>query len=73
MKSKKNLLILALVSLFLIFTTSCAVIQPHHRSKGVIIHSNPRGKSSQGHMKKQSGEKSAKPYAPGKMKKNKRK
>ncbi|MDP2338072.1 MAG: hypothetical protein Q8N05_16825 [Bacteroidota bacterium] len=73
MKTKKHLLILLLLSVFLIFGTGCTIIHPQHRSRGVIIHSNPSGRIPPGQMKKMTGEKSAKQYAPGQVKKHKRK
>jgi hypothetical protein len=74
MKTKNQFLILFLVSLFLIFGTSCTVIRPqhHHPSGTVIIHSNPSGKIPPGQMKKATGAKSAKQYAPGQAKKHKK-
>lgn len=73
MKSKNQILILLLVSVFLIFVTGCVAIHPQHRSRGVIISANPNGKIPPGQMKKMTGEKSAKQYAPGQVKKHKRK
>jgi len=73
MKTKKNLLVLLLFSVFLIFGSGCTVIRPHHHpSKTVIIHSNRSGRIPPGQMKKITGAKSAKQYAPGQQKKHKR-
>lgn len=72
MKTTKHLLILLLLSAFLIFGTGCAVLHPQHRSKGVITHSNPRGKTFKKHTKKYSGVKSSQQFAPGKVKKHKK-
>jgi hypothetical protein len=73
MKTKKHLLILFLVSVFLIIGNSCTVVRPqyHHPSRTVIVHPNPSGKVPPGQMKKMTGEKSAKHYAPGQKKKHK--
>ena len=73
MKSKNQILILLLVSAFLIFVTGCVAIVPQQRSRGVIINANPNGKIPPGQMKKMTGAKSAKQYAPGQQKKYKKK
>lgn len=72
MKTKKHLLILLLLSVFLVFGTGCTVVRPHyhHPSRTVIIQSNPNGKVPPGQMKKMTGAKSAKQYAPGQQKKH---
>lgn len=75
MKIQKHFLVLILVSVFLVFGSGCTVIRPqqHHRpSRTVIIHSNPNGKIPPGQMKKMTGAKSAKHYAPGQQKKHKK-
>jgi hypothetical protein len=75
MKTQRHFLVLFLVSVFLVFGTSCAVIRPQHPprpSKTVIIHSNPNGKIPPGQIKKMTGAKSAKQYAPGQQKKHKK-
>jgi len=71
MKTKKHLLILFLVSVFLIIGNSCTIVRPgyRHPSRTVIIHSNPSGNVPPGQMKKMTGAKSAKQYAPGQVKK----
>jgi len=71
MKTKKSILFLFLISAFLILGTSCTIVRPgyHHPSRTVIIHSNPNGKVPPGQMKKATGAKSAKHYAPGQVKK----
>ena len=73
MKTKKQTLILFLVFAFLIIGSSCTIIRPayHHPSRTVIISTNPSGKIPPGQMKKATGAKSAKAYAPGQNKKNK--
>ena len=74
MKTQRHFLILFLVSVFLVFGTGCMVIRPQHHprpSRTVIIHSNPSGKIPPGQMKKATGAKSAKHYAPGQQKANK--
>lgn len=70
---KKHTLILLLLSGFFIFGTGCTVIRPHHQPRTVIIHSNSGGRIPPGQMKKMTGAKSAKQYAPGQQKKHKRK
>jgi len=74
MKTKKQTLILFLVSAFLIIGSSCTIIRPgyHHPSRTVIIRTNPNGKVPPGQMKKATGAKSAKDYAPGQQKKHKK-
>jgi hypothetical protein len=74
MKPRNQFRILFLISSFLILETSCAIVQPgyHHPSRTVIIRTNPNGKVPPGQMKKVTGEKSAKDYAPGQVKKHKR-
>jgi len=71
MKTKNQILILFLISAFLILGTSCTIVRPgyHHPSRTVIIHTNPNGKIPPGQMKKMTGAKSAKEYAPGQQKK----
>lgn len=71
MKTKNQILILFLISAFLILGTSCTIVRPghHHPSRTVIIHPNPSGKIPPGQMKKLTGAKSAKQYAPGQVKK----
>lgn len=73
MKTKNQILILFLISAFLILGTSCTIVRPgyYHPSRTVIIHTNPSGKVPPGQMKKMTGEKSAKNYAPGQQKKYK--
>lgn len=74
MKARKSLFIIALIAVFLISATSCRVFRPHyHHPSTVIIHSNPNGKIPPGQLKKVTGEKSAKKYAPGQNKKGKKK
>ena len=74
MKTKNQILILFLISAFLILGNSCTMVRPgyHYPSRTVIIHTNPTGKVPPGHMKKMTGEKSAKKYAPGQQKKHKK-
>ena len=73
MNPTKHLLILLLFSVFLVFGSGCTVIKPQQRSKGVVIQSNRSGHIPPGQMKKLTGAKSAKQYAPGQQKKHKRK
>jgi hypothetical protein len=74
MKVQKLLLNLILVSVFLVFGTSCTIIRPNHQhpSRTVIIKTNGNGKIPPGQMKKATGAKNAKQYAPGQVKKNKK-
>jgi len=74
MKTKNQILILFLISAFLILGNSCTIIRPgyHHPSRTVIVHTNPNGKIPPGQMKKITGAKSAKQYAPGQQKKHKK-
>ncbi len=68
MKSKKHIFATLLVSALLIASTSCrTVIIPVHNRK--VVHTNAHGKVPPGQMKKVTGEKSAKRYAPGQRKK----
>lgn len=69
----KHLLILLLFSVFLVFGSGCTITKPQQRSKGVVIQSNRSGHIPPGQMKKMTGAKSAKQYAPGQQKKHKRK
>lgn len=74
MKTKKAILFLFLISTFLILGTSCTIVRPgyHHPTRTVIIRTNPNGKIPPGQMKKVTGAKSAKNYAPGQTKKHKK-
>ena len=74
MKTKKQILFFFLISAFLILGNSCTMVRPayHHPSRTVIVRTNPNGKVPPGHMKKMTGEKSAKHYAPGHNKKHKK-
>jgi hypothetical protein len=74
MKTKKQLISFLFFSVFLIFGTGCAIVQPgyHHPSRTVILRTNPTGKIPPGQMKKMTGEKSARDYAPGQVKKHKK-
>jgi hypothetical protein len=74
MKTKKQFLILFLISAFLVLGTSCMIVRPgyNHPSRTVFIRTNPNGKIPPGQMKKMTGEKSAKKYAPGQVKKQKK-
>jgi hypothetical protein len=73
MKTQKLVILLFSFVLIFVFTSGCRVIQPKHRSKTVIIQTNPNGKIPPGQLKKVTGEKSAKKYAPGQNKKPKKK
>lgn len=70
MKIKKHFFTLLLLSVFLVFGTGCAVIVPGHRSH--TPHYSSKNKMPPGQMKKLTGAKSAKQYAPGQNKKNKK-
>jgi len=73
MKTNKSIFTLLLIAIFLVSATGCRVVRPHHhRSKTVIIAPNPSGKVPPGQVKKATGAKSAKEYAPGQNKKKKR-
>jgi len=74
MKTKNQILILFLISAFLFLGTGCTIVRPqyHHPSRTVIIQTNPNGKIPPGQMKKMTGAKSAKQYAPGQVKKQKK-
>lgn len=74
MKTKNQILILFLISVFLILGTGCTIIRPgyYHPTRTVIIQTNPNGKIPPGQMKKATGAKSAKQYAPGQQKKHKK-
>ncbi|HAQ20799.1 MAG TPA: hypothetical protein DCR40_16435 [Prolixibacteraceae bacterium] len=71
MKTKKQFLILLLISVFLILGASCKIARVgyYHPTRTVILQTNPNGKMPPGHMKKATGAKSAKQYAPGQVKK----
>jgi hypothetical protein len=73
MKKKKNLLLLLVLSAFLIMGAGCRTIHPRYHSRGQVISTKPHGKVPPGQMKKLTGAKSAKAYAPGQQKKHKRK
>lgn len=72
MKTKKNFLLLLALSVFLLFGSSCVVYRGHSHPRGQVISSKPYGKVPPGQMKKMTGAKSAKAYAPGQQKKHKR-
>ena len=74
MKTKNQILILFLISAFLILGTSCKIARVgyYHPTRTVIIKTNPNGKIPPGQMKKATGAKSAKQYAPGQQKKQKK-
>jgi hypothetical protein len=74
MKTKNQILILFLISAFLILGTGCTIVRPgyYHPTRTVIIQTNPNGKIPPGQMKKATGAKSAKQYAPGQNKKQKK-
>jgi len=74
MKTKKQFLILLLISVFLILGTSCKITRVgyYHPTRTVILQTNPNSKIPPGKMKKKTGAKSAKQYAPGQQKKHKK-
>jgi len=67
---KKHYLIVLVLSVFLLFGTSCAVYVPHQHTRQQVIYTRPSGKIPPGQMKKMTGAKSAKAYAPGQVKKH---
>jgi len=69
MRTKNYLIIILLFAVFVFFGTGCKSYQKLRHPKGVIIESRPAGKKPPGQMKKLTGEKSAKNYAPGQTKK----
>lgn len=71
---KTQRLVILIVSFALIFTfaSGCRVVQPKYRTNAVIIQTNPNGKIPPGQIKKATGAKSAKNYAPGQNKKGKK-
>jgi hypothetical protein len=73
MKTNNQILILFLISAFLILGTSCKIARVgyYHPTRTVILQTNPNGKIPPGQMKKTTGAKSAKKYAPGQQKKHK--
>jgi flagellar basal body-associated protein FliL len=71
MKTKSSLFLIILIVIFLIPVAGCKVVHPHSHSKSVILQPNPSGKVPPGQVKKATGAKSAKEYAPGQNKKNK--
>lgn len=74
MKSKISIFTLLLMAIFLVSSTGCSVVHPHHhRSKTVIVAPNPSGKVPPGQAKKATGTQSAKEYAPGQNKEKKNK
>ncbi|HEY3372969.1 MAG TPA: hypothetical protein VGK10_19115 [Prolixibacteraceae bacterium] len=72
MKTKKHFLFLMVLSVFLLFGSSCAVYRGHSHPRGQVISSRPYHRVPPGQMKKMTGAKSAKAYAPGQQKKHKR-
>lgn len=70
MNAKQFFRILFFASAFLIFAPGCTLVRPqyHYPPRTMIIHSNPNGKIPPGQMKKMTGAKSAKHYAPGQNK-----
>lgn len=72
MKTKNSIFTLILITIFLASATSCRVVFPHRHSKSVIVEPTPSGKVPPGQIKKATGAKSAKAYAPGQNKKRKK-
>jgi hypothetical protein len=71
MKKFRLAIVLTLLVFSVIAVSSCRVFYPTHPAKKtntVIIQSNPSGKVPPGQMKKATGAKSAKKYAPGQNK-----
>lgn len=74
MKTNNSIFTLFLIAIFLVSATGCRVVRPHHhRSKTVIVAPNPSGKVPPGQVKKATGAKSAKEYAPGQNKRKRNK
>ncbi|HAH24307.1 MAG TPA: hypothetical protein DCL77_11235 [Prolixibacteraceae bacterium] len=73
MKTNKHFLLLLVLSVFLLFGTSCKVYRVHTYHKGQVVSTRPNGKVPPGQMKKMTGAQSAKAYAPGQVKKHGRK
>jgi len=71
MKTKKQFLFLLVLSVFIVFGTSCAVIVPGHHSHSTHYYSS-KSKMPPGQAKKMTGSKSAKQFAPGQQKKHKK-
>lgn len=73
MKMSKNLLLLFVFSLFLLLGSGCHTHRhyPQYHKKGMIITSKPNGKVPPGQVKKMTGDRSAKAYAPGQNKNSK--
>ncbi|HET6558322.1 MAG TPA: hypothetical protein VFG54_13470 [Prolixibacteraceae bacterium] len=71
MMAKRNLLILLMVYFFLTMVSGCRVHHPQYHKKGMIISTHPAGKAPPGQVKKATGAKSAKAYAPGQNKNKK--
>ena len=72
MKNQKLFFTIISIAIIALFSSGCRVIHSHPRSNTVIIKQNPNGKIPPGQLKKVTGEKSAKKYAPGQNKKSKK-
>lgn len=72
MKTKRLALLIVSFALIFTFSSGCRVVQPRYRPNAVIIQTNPNGKIPPGQIKKVTGAKSAKNYAPGQNKKGKK-
>ena len=72
MKTKSSLFILILIVIFLIPVAGCKEVHPKRQTKSVILQPNSSGKVPPGQVKKATGAKSAKVYAPGQNKKKKK-
>ncbi len=70
MKTKSLLLLIILVIAVFAVSPGCKVHHPKYKS-GILVAPNPSGKVPPGQVKKATGAKSAKQYAPG-QKKHKR-
>lgn len=70
MRAKSLSLVIVLVVAIFAISPGCKVYHPKHKS-GTVLAPNPSGKVPPGQVKKATGAKSAKQYAPG-QKKHKR-
>jgi hypothetical protein len=73
MKNLKLFATIIAIVIMAFFSSGCRVIHSHQQSNTVIIKQNPNGKIPPGQLKRVTGEKSAKKYAPGQNKKSKKK
>jgi outer membrane protein assembly factor BamE (lipoprotein component of BamABCDE complex) len=72
MKTKSLFLVIILAVAIFAISPGCKVYHPKHKS-GTVVAPNENGKVPPGQVKKATGEKSAKEYAPGQNKEKKNK